>query len=69
MMTATATSAATASVATVSDNITTSGLGDGLGSDRTIGPVSQKIAVFISNSLYVDFSPISAPKPNLIKIG
>ncbi len=34
-----------------------------------VGPVSQKIAVFISNSLNVDFSPILAPKPNLIKIG
>ena len=34
-----------------------------------VGPVSQKIAVVISNSFYVVFSPILAPKPNLIKIG
>ena len=34
-----------------------------------VGPVSQKIAVVISNSFYVVFSSILAPKLNLIKIG
>ena len=34
-----------------------------------VGTVSQKIAVVISNSFYVVFSTILAPKPNLIKIG
>ena len=33
------------------------------------GPVSQKIAVNISNSFYLFFSPIQVPKLNLIKIG
>ena len=31
--------------------------------------VGQKMAIAISNSFYVVFCPILAPKPNLIKIG
>ena len=68
IMTATAASPATASAATASATTTTSHLGSDLGSiwavfgqclgsDLVIGSCS-KIAVFVSNSMYVDFSPI-----------
>ena len=38
------------------------------GFDRLVQSV-RKIAIVISNSFNVLFSPILAPKPNLIKIG